>query len=234
VNPLGLAGGALGALWAVNGPLAQAVTAGLGAGIVRRGKHPSAVALTFDDGPHPHNTGRICDILEANGARGTFFVLAENVRRFPKVADALIERGHQVELHGLRHTHLWFSLPMASLRGLAGALHIIEEATGVRPRYFRPPWGMCSLDGLVSARRLKLRTVRWSVCPEGFLRPPSARAMAEHMLTRAKGGDIVCLHDAGGFPDTPKRVMACLREVLPRLSGSGLSALTLSDVLAGP
>lgn len=234
MSPICWAGGALGALWALNGPVAQLVTAGLGAGILRHGKHPSAVALTFDDGPHSDHTNRICDILEAHGARGTFFVLAGNVRRLPHITGALIERGHQVELHGLRHRHPWFSLPGATLRALTSALRIVEDTTGVRPRYLRPPWGMCSLDGLVSARKLKLRVVRWSVCPEGFFRPASAPAMAAHVLERVRGGDIVCLHDAGGFPDTPERVTACLRDLLPRLSGSGLAAATLSEVLVGP
>jgi peptidoglycan-N-acetylglucosamine deacetylase len=220
-------------LWALVTVAAHYLTALTGWGTICRGRHTGAVALTFDDGPHPTHTRQICQTLEAHGARGTFFVLAEQVEAHPELLCELIERGHEVQLHGLGHLHLWFTPPWVTARELREALRVIEEVGGIRPTCFRPPWGMRSLFGFVVAHSLKLRTVCWSVCPEGFFVRRPGVELAERTLSRLRAGDIVCLHDAGGFDDTPVRVEECLRTLLPALAERGLLALGLSDVLAG-
>ena len=53
-------------------------------------------ALTFDDGPHPDYTPRLLEILERHQARGTFFMLGEVARQYPK----LLQRMAQAELLG--------------------------------------------------------------------------------------------------------------------------------------
>ena len=37
------------------------------------------IALTFDDGPNTVITPQVLDILEENGAVGTFFLIAQNI-----------------------------------------------------------------------------------------------------------------------------------------------------------
>ena len=44
------------------------------------GSHCGAVALTFDDGPHPLVTRQILDILTFYEVSATFFVVGERVR----------------------------------------------------------------------------------------------------------------------------------------------------------
>ena len=43
------------------------------------------VYLTFDDGPVPEVTPRVLDILDRFGARATFFMVGDNVRRHPEL-----------------------------------------------------------------------------------------------------------------------------------------------------
>jgi peptidoglycan/xylan/chitin deacetylase (PgdA/CDA1 family) len=46
----------------------------LGCGAIRElGPGRIGVALTFDDGPSTHSTGRILNILDRSGVRATFF-----------------------------------------------------------------------------------------------------------------------------------------------------------------
>ena len=47
--------------------------------VQRLGAHPGKVALTFDDGPDPHWTAKILDVLKAKGAVASFFVIGENM-----------------------------------------------------------------------------------------------------------------------------------------------------------
>src|SRR4051794_32032773 len=43
------------------------------------------VALTFDDGPDPVTTPQIAAVLEAHGARGTFFVVGARAEAHPDI-----------------------------------------------------------------------------------------------------------------------------------------------------
>src|SRR5437762_882850 len=47
------------------------------------------VALTFDDGPHPDGTPAILELLAGASATATFFLVGEQVERYPEVARAV-------------------------------------------------------------------------------------------------------------------------------------------------
>src|SRR5688572_12744294 len=46
----------------------------------------SEIALTFDDGPDPEITPRVLDLLDAAGARATFFCIGRRVEAHPEIA----------------------------------------------------------------------------------------------------------------------------------------------------
>src|ERR1051325_8142544 len=106
--------------------------------IVSRG--PSGrrvVGLTFDDGPHPVTTRRILALLAATRHRATFFVLGAKARRYPEVVREIHAAGHTLAVHGDRHDRLHaFRMPWVVRDELLRAVRAVEDATGVRPRYF--------------------------------------------------------------------------------------------------
>src|SRR5687768_10534512 len=57
------------------------------------------VALTIDDGPEPEVTTAVLDLLDAAGARATFFCIAERARRHPELVREIVRRGHSVQNH---------------------------------------------------------------------------------------------------------------------------------------
>src|SRR5262245_21517170 len=64
---------------------------------------PWHVALTFDDGPAAASTPAVLRALDALGWRATFFMLAAEVRRAPRLAAEVAAAGHEVGVHGERH-----------------------------------------------------------------------------------------------------------------------------------
>src|SRR5919201_5274731 len=75
-------------------------------GVRDRLADPSAVALTFDDGPHPRGTPATLEVLRAAGVRATFFLVGEQVERHASVAAEIVAAGHPIEVHGYRHRNL--------------------------------------------------------------------------------------------------------------------------------
>ena len=61
------------------------------------------VAITFDDGPDDPYTLEIARILDARGAKGTFFMVGKALDRRPDIARALREDGHLLGNHSYHH-----------------------------------------------------------------------------------------------------------------------------------
>ncbi|MBQ2060943.1 MAG: polysaccharide deacetylase family protein, partial [Prevotella sp.] len=62
-----------------------------------------AVYLTFDDGPIPEATPFILDTLAQYGAKATFFMVGDNVRKHPELFKRIVDEGHQVGNHTYHH-----------------------------------------------------------------------------------------------------------------------------------
>ncbi|MGB1038567.1 MAG: polysaccharide deacetylase family protein, partial [Bacteroidia bacterium] len=73
----------------------------------RREVQEMVVYLTFDDGPHPSITPWVISELEKVGAKGTFFVVGDNVDKFPNVISELKSNGHSIGNHTQHHTKGW-------------------------------------------------------------------------------------------------------------------------------
>nr|WP_145548079.1 polysaccharide deacetylase family protein [Variovorax boronicumulans] len=191
------------------------------------------VAVTLDDGPDPTVTPQVLDILDAHGARATFFCIAEQATRYAPLAREIVRRGHSVQNHSLRHRH-HFSVqgPRALRREIGEAQDRIAQATGERPSCFRAPAGLRNLflDPVLHA--LGLRLVSWT--RRGFdTREPNPQAVLARLTRGLAAGDIVLLHDRHGAPMADGRpvVLQALPLLLARLRHAGLKPVTLPEAL---
>ncbi len=156
------------------------------------------VALTFDDGPHPDGTPAILDLLAAANATATFFLVGEQVERYPEVARAVADAGHEVALHGFRHTLLLRRTVRELADDLARAHALIEDVTGASPQLYRPPYGVFSLGGLLHARR-RWRPLLWSTWGRDWTRRATPTSVARLATRDLRPGDVVLLHDADHY-----------------------------------
>ncbi len=189
-----------------------------------------AVALTFDDGPDPRWTPRVLDVLAAHGARATFFLIGRRAAAAPDVVRAIADAGHEVANHTWSHPSLWLCSPRRTEHEIARGHVTLAELTGVAPRHFRPPWGMVNAAMGRALTRTGERCVFWSLQPEG-LRPRSAEAQAEYVVTRVSPGAIVDLHDAEGVAGAPARLVAALGTMLDGLRDAGYRLTTVAELL---
>jgi peptidoglycan/xylan/chitin deacetylase (PgdA/CDA1 family) len=156
------------------------------------------IALTFDDGPHPEGTPAILDALAAADAVATFFLVGEQVERHPEVARAVADAGHEIALHGFRHTLLLRRRTGELAADLARAATLIEDVTGATPRLYRPPYGVFSLGGLLHARR-RWRPLLWSQWGRDWTRSATPASVARLSTRTLSGGDVILLHDADHY-----------------------------------
>ncbi len=154
-----------------------------------------AVALTFDDGPHPSLTPRLIQTLKGQGATATFFLLGEQVEKFPDVARSLAEAGFELGNHGYSHRDLT-RLEGAALHEEIGRTQaLIEAATGRRPHLFRPPYGQINDTVARAAAEEGLDIVTWSVDPRDWDRNRTPEQILDQIDREGAAGAIILLHD---------------------------------------
>ena len=226
-----LIGAAAGAAWALPAlapvvpSLAQAI------GVPRRREGASGVALTFDDGPHPEGTPAILDLLAAADIKATFFLVGEQVRAFPELAERIGAEGHEVAVHGDRHRVMLRLAPAMIAADLDRAQATIGELTGQKPRFHRPPLGIYSSPGLKIAREQGLEPLLWSRWGRDWSAKSSAQSITAMVTADLAAGDVLLLHDADWYSDAGcwRNTVAALPAIIERLNSSGLQARTLSD-----
>jgi peptidoglycan/xylan/chitin deacetylase (PgdA/CDA1 family) len=191
-------------------------------------REQQAIALTFDDGPHPQGTPRILDILAAHAATATFFVIGENVERHPQLARRVLDAGHAIALHGHVHRLQLRRTATALARDYARGLSAIAEATGATPAFHRPPYGIYSSAGLAIARRSGLRPLLWSAWGKDWRRWTTPERIAARAVAGIRAGDVILLHDADFYSArrSHERTAAALPLILSRLREAGIGTVS--------
>jgi peptidoglycan/xylan/chitin deacetylase (PgdA/CDA1 family) len=188
-----------------------------------------AIALTFDDGPHPQYTPELLQVLDQYKVPASFFWLGACVNREPAIALDVYQRGHWIGLHGYDHRS-FASLNSKDLQqslektqeAIASACHI--ETKFVRD--VRPP------NGLFTPRTLKLlhqwnyRPVMWSIVPEDWVLP-GVSVVVQRVIKQVENGSLIVLHDGyyGG-----QDVAETTAQLIPQLLRQGYHFVTIDQL----
>jgi peptidoglycan/xylan/chitin deacetylase (PgdA/CDA1 family) len=183
----------------------------------------AAIALTFDDGPHPETTPALLDALAAAGARATFFLVGEQARRHPELARRIAAAGHAIGNHTQRHRLLAFRARDEIADEISACQATLAAVLGARPSLFRTPHGFKAIGlGRLLARE-GLRSVAW----QGTVRDtdgPGSDAIVERVLRIAAPGRIVLLHDN---PTTRGHTAEAIGRIVAGCRARGLEPIAL-------
>lgn len=147
------------------------------------------VYLTFDDGPIPEVTPRLLDLLDRYGVKGTFFMVGDNVRKYPELYHEVLKRGHRVGNHTMHH-----------LQGLrtdtdAYIADVAEAAGYIDSNLFRPPHGFLKRSQLRVLQE-KYRMVMYDLVTRDYSKRLSADEVFDNVKKYARPGSIIVFHDS--------------------------------------
>jgi peptidoglycan/xylan/chitin deacetylase (PgdA/CDA1 family) len=161
------------------------------------------VTLTFDDGPFPETTPHVLRLLAQHDVRATFFFLGQyldgdspRARLSRRVARDVLAGGHAIGNHTQDHQILTLLTRSQALAQIDDGANAIERATGVRPVFFRPPYGILDTWGEQIVRDRGLDLVLWSI-EVGDMQRDDVDEMERSLREQLDfaGGGIVLLHD---------------------------------------
>lgn len=154
-------------------------------------KEAPKIALTFDDGPSSHCTGRLLDGLSRRGVRATFFLIGKNARENPDLVKRLDEEGHLIGNHTYNHVEITKLSDEEAKKELMDTDEVICSITGKHVEYMRPPFGVWQ-DEL--EKELDVMPVLWSIDPLDWT-TKNVDEIVNKVVTEAGENDIILLHD---------------------------------------
>jgi len=182
-----------------------------------------AVALTFDDGPHPDFTPKILALLKRYGVKATFFVVGEMGRKYPNLIRAEEAAGHVVGNHTYHHVNLTKIPLMAIATEWQACQDAVKAIGGQTMRFCRPPGGDYDGHVILAAMAIGLTTVLWTDDP-GDYASPGDRIIEGRVLRRIDDGGIILLHDG------VQQTIDVLPQIIEHLRGRGFTFLTVAEL----
>ena len=178
------------------------------------------VALTFDDGPDPHWTPKVLDILKAEHAPATFFIVGAQASTQPSLLARIYREGHEIGNHTWTHP----DISNISVRQLQTELNMTERLfaaeLGVKPLLFRPPYSVDThpeadyqARPIEAAQAMGYVTVGAKIDPRDWAVPkPSARQIVDSVMNQLSKheGSFILLHDGGGDRQETVRALPLL------------------------
>lgn len=156
--------------------------------------------LTFDDGPIPQCTPQILAILKQQGVKATFFVVGDNVRKYPHLLDQILADGHRVGNHTFHHLPGLKTSLAEYLRDVSECDELItshlSDDQRTLPHLLRPPYGRMRPSQLRELRNAGYEIILWDVLTHDYNARYSPEKMLEIVKRYSRPGSIVVFHDS--------------------------------------
>ncbi|MDN3017115.1 polysaccharide deacetylase family protein [Paenibacillus sp. BSR1-1] len=188
------------------------------------------VAITFDDGPNPIYTPQVLEIFSEASGKATFFMIGEQMGKFPEVVKKVAAQGHEIGNHTYTHPYLSQLTQEECLEEIERNESLVEELVGRTPVVFRSPYLDYNHETLSLLERksypmigaLNLEAQDWE------------QPGVDHILAKTRdcvrNGSILLFHD--GYGDRSQTIEA-VRILVAELSSQGYQFVTVSSLLNG-
>jgi peptidoglycan/xylan/chitin deacetylase (PgdA/CDA1 family) len=183
------------------------------------------VALTFDDGPSQYTSDILALLDQYDGQELlTFCQVGQRIAEFPDAEKDIVAHGCQVINHSWDHAQLT-TLSVSAIRDeLNQTNDAIEKAVGIRPRFFRPPYGSTNAAVLQVAKEMGMTAINWSIDPQDW-KSRNADSVYNEVMGHTYNGAIILCHDLYQSTAT------AMERVIPALINKGYQLVTVDQLL---
>ncbi|MBO8137959.1 MAG: polysaccharide deacetylase family protein [Desulfotomaculum sp.] len=194
-------------------------------GIQRLPRVKKEVFITFDDGPDPVYTPKVLDILKQNNIKAAFFVTGKNVQENINIIKRMVDEGHIIGIHGMKHQPAWLMDPFSTVKEVRSAAKLVYTVTGKQPVLYRAPWGLYNLVNFLTPWITGHFSVLWTFMCWDWTNRCTASSIAGYVKRRLRSGAIIVLHDsASAFcscKNAPKEVVKALPLIINEIKQQG-------------
>lgn len=187
-------------------------------------------ALTFDDGPDGYSTPRILKSLRDKGVRATFFVVGDQIRRFPDMLKRIADEGHEIGNHTWSHPDI-AKLSASRLRQQIERTEAEIVKITVKPSVlFRPPYGSYTEADACQINGMGERVILWSVDTNDWRGLPTGH-IVETVHRGIAPGAIVLQHSLPPQSGDLRGTIDAVPKIIDDLRRRGYKLETVSELL---
>ena len=180
--------------------------------------------LTFDDGPIPEVTPRVLDILKQYGVKATFFMVGENIDKYPDLYRRVLTEGHAIGNHTYHHVK---GMKMSTTKYMEEVIKwekAVEQHGAPSTRLFRPPYGRTWWWQRKAITQRGYQIYLWDVLTHDYSACQSPEKMMKAIQRYTRNGSIINFHDS---IKSNERMLATLPKAIDYLQSHGYTLLPL-------
>jgi peptidoglycan/xylan/chitin deacetylase (PgdA/CDA1 family) len=183
------------------------------------------IAISFDDGPATNYTSEILQLLKQDNIKATFFCIGNRIAGNENILKEIKDEGHIIGNHSYSH-HFWFDMYSAQkmLDDLKQMDHEMEKVTGIRPKLFRPPYGVTNPNLTKAIIKGEYTPVGWSVRSMDTV-IKDEKKLLDKINRSLKPGAVFLFHD------TSKTTLNVLPEFIKEVKSKGYQIIPLDKLL---
>jgi len=146
------------------------------------------VWLTFDDGPDETITVFLLDLLKSLKIKATFFLVGQQIQKFPEIVKRITEEGHVIGNHTFTHRNGWFTSNKKYYLDINKAQELMHT------QIFRPPYGKL---GLLQLRKIKknFKIIMWDVFSWDFKKDIKLEKIYSNVIDNVENGSVIVFHN---------------------------------------
>jgi peptidoglycan/xylan/chitin deacetylase (PgdA/CDA1 family) len=184
------------------------------------------IAISFDDGPAANYTKDILEILKTEQVKATFFCIGNRIAGNEVVLKQVQEEGHIIGNHSYSH-HFWFDMyPAKKMKQDLQQMDTeMERVTGLKPKLFRPPYGVTNPNLAKAIKCGGYIPIGWSVRSLDTV-AKDAQQLLNKINAGIKPGAVFLFHD------TCKITLDVLPEFIKEVKNRGYNIIPLDKLLA--
>lgn len=199
-------------------------------GIVSRvSTNDKVVALTFDDGP-TQNVDDILSILDAENVKATFFLIGNEIKKYPEETKKLISDGQAIGNHTYSHNRMVFKTASYIKNEIEDTDNLIREMGYYEPIQFRPPNGKKLVFLPYYLKQHNRKTILWDLEPDSYIEiNSSSDKIVQYVIDNVKPGSIILLHP---MYDSKGNTINAIKGIIEGLKSKGYEFKTINELLA--
>lgn len=150
-------------------------------------------------------------ILAEEKISASFFLVGRWAEENPALVKRIQEQGMDFGNHGYSDPHMAELAPEAIKAEISKTNQVVEELTGVKLRWFSPPYGEKVEKIYSAAADLGLHTILWSLDTVDWTLP-GVDAIVERIVENLHNGAIILMHPTEQTPAALRAIIAGARE----------------------
>ncbi len=183
------------------------------------------IALMFNVYQGSEYLPEILRVLDVYGAKCTFFVGGCWADDNNELVKAIADAGHEIGNHGYFHKDHKGMTETQNLAEITPLNSLVEAITGTAPTLFAPPSGSWDDTTVKTCKDLGMRVIMWSRDTIDWRDQDAATIFARATRSLSQG-ELILAHPTA-------KTTEALPRILTKVSELGLSAVTVSELLAG-